>query len=73
MEDWLSNKLQRVTIGDTYSDWRQVTSGVPQGYFLGPTLFLIYINDIENNINSSIFKFADDTQLIKEIHDNRGI
>ena len=45
------------------SDWTDVNSGVPQGSTLGPLLFLLYINDIVENINSSIRLFADDTSL----------
>ena len=40
-----------------------VTSGVPQGFVLGPCLFLFYINDNPNNITSKISLFADDTLM----------
>ena len=42
-------------------------SGVPQGSVLGPILFLIYINDLENEIGSKIIKFADDTKMFRRV------
>ena len=55
--------MQATVIKGEKSDFKSVSSGVLQGSVLGPLLFLIYINDIVNNIESVIKLFADDTSL----------
>jgi len=69
ISNWLSNRRQRVRVGEFYSDWTSVDSGVPQGSVLGPEAFRIYINDIDDAIRSveCINKFADDTKIAKQI------
>ena len=67
IKEWLRNRWQRVTLYDTCTDWKEVSSGVPQGSVLGPILFTVYINDIDDNISSKILKFADDTKLIRNV------
>ena len=57
----------RVVINGHASGRATVTSGVPQGSVLGPTPFVIYINDIDDGITSSLLKFADDTKLLRKI------
>jgi len=44
-----------------------VRGGVPQGSVLGPILFLIFINDLESGLTSSVFKFADDTKILDTV------
>ena len=52
------------------SNWKSVLSGVPQGSVLGPLLFLIYINDLDDNITSNILKFADDTKVFRKVNND---
>ncbi len=67
IRNWLFDRRQRVCIDGNYSDWSNVVSGVPQGSVLGPILFTIFINDIDDKILSKLLKFADDTKLIGKV------
>ena len=67
IESWLAGRTQRVVLEGEMSDYCPVSSGVPQGSVLGPTLFLLYINDIGQEISSTIRLFADDTILYHPI------
>ena len=65
VEEWLSGRQQRVVLNGKFSGWADVGSGVPQGSVLGPTLFVIFINDIDCAVDvtgSVLLKFADDTK-----------
>ena len=67
LEDWLSERKQRVVINGKSSSWRDVLSGVPQGSVLGPILFIIYVNDIDDGLTCKISKFADDTKITSRV------
>ena len=61
IRQFLSNRLQRVVLDGEQSSTVPVTSGVPQGSVLGPCLFLLYINDLAQGLDSTVRLFADDT------------
>ena len=67
IEKWLIDRRQRVVLDREVSNWKSVLSGVPQGSVLRPILFLIYINDLDNDIISKILKFADNTKMFRKI------
>ena len=64
---WLSERYQKVVLDGQASDPVLVLSGVPQGSVLGPVLFLIFINDLPDNIRSSVRLFADNCVLYRYI------
>ena len=65
LKSYLSGRTMRVVIEGQYSEWKNIEAGVPQGSILGPLLFLIYINDIADEIESDPHTYADDTNLLK--------
>ena len=76
IEQWLTDRRQRVVVDGEVSSWKSVLSGVPQGSVLGPILFLVYINDLEEGVTGKILTFADDTKLFtktKEIGDKQNL
>ena len=67
IQQFLTTRHQRVILENDYSDWTSVDSGVPQGTVLGPLLFLCYINDLPDHVDSQVRLFADDAVIYRKI------
>jgi hypothetical protein len=70
IRSWLTGRQQRVVLNGKFSSREDALSGVPQGSVLGPLLFVIFINDLEDSVEGLLDilrKFADDTKLGQEV------
>ena len=71
--DFLDQRTQFVTINDKQSESIPVSSGVPQGSVLGPTLFIYYINDLPDSTDQIVRLFADDSKVYSEINSQEDV
>ena len=69
IKSFLKNRRQRVVLRNGLSSWKNVISGVPQGTILGPMLFLLYVNDMPDVVQSTAKMFADDTKIYRNIQE----
>ena len=67
--DFLNNRKRRVVLNGQVSTWIGVNAEVLQGSILGLLLFLIYINDLPDNLSSNVKLFTDVTSLFSVFHD----
>ena len=67
ISSFLSDRYQTVKVNGVESKTCKVVSGVPQGSVLGPLLFVIYINDLPDLVNSNIYLFANDTKIVNRV------
>eukprot|EP00745_Piridium_sociabile_P035972 TRINITY_DN63634_c0_g1_i2.p1 TRINITY_DN63634_c0_g1~~TRINITY_DN63634_c0_g1_i2.p1 ORF type:complete len:797 (-),score=144.14 TRINITY_DN63634_c0_g1_i2:185-2575(-) len=73
VEKFLADRKQRVTVNGSASEFGDVMSGIPQGSVLGPMLFLCFINDLPETVESMILIFADDTKLSSSVPDRVNV
>ena len=69
LNSFLSSREFQVKVGEFFSNSREITSGDPQGSILGPLLFLIYINDVSDNLSSACRLYSDDLKIYRTLRD----
>ena len=67
IQSFLFERKQRVVFKGAVSSWVSVTSGVPQGSVLGPIFFVLFVNDLNDVVNSPLYQFADDHTIVRPI------
>ena len=60
--------MERVVLSGQIFSWTNVGAGVPEGSILGPLLFLIYINDLSDNLSTNAKQFAGDISMFSAVH-----
>jgi hypothetical protein len=66
MRSYLSDRRQRVKVGNVVSSWLRPNGGMPQGSYFGPYVFLIMINDLTTDI--PLIKFVDDVTALEIVN-----
>ena len=70
IQNFLKNRKQRTVLNGQASNWGDILAGVPQGSILGPLFFLVYINDLTENLKCNVKLFADDTSIFTVVQDS---
>jgi len=68
IEDFLKGRRQRVIVNSAASAWEGVRSGIPQGSVMGPVLFVLFINDLPDQLESRVLMYADDTKIYAKVN-----
>ena len=69
-QKFLKDRKQRTILNGQSSSWGETSAGVPQDSILGPLFFLVYINDLTENLKCNVKLFADDTSLFTVVQDS---
>ncbi|KAL1110086.1 hypothetical protein AAG570_008164 [Ranatra chinensis] len=67
LHSFLSDRQFRVKIDEIFSDWKMIKAGVPQGSFLRPILFNLYVNDLPASPGTKVAMYADDTAFLAQL------
>ena len=73
IENFRSNRFQRVVLNGQITEWEKINAGMPPGSILGSLFFLIYINDLTDGTSSIAKLFVDDTSLFSVVQNKNDL